>query len=216
MSRSKTPEGKESSESEPIFPKTGLDLIKRAVGENPIQWIKITMERRYGDLELVIVGNNGIWGKFQKDYFLTPTEPSKQFLEEVGAVKTEVHLGTDWWDLRYPTKLARKLKELRGEEAILLFLDTGTFDFGTLVYEVPTKNIDGLIAEADKQGGKYSLSAELVTFGFSVEEGRFALEQYTVPWGAIKIGEAVPRIEVALENSRRLEAFLVANQGVFK
>lgn len=205
-------------EPEPNLPKTGLDVLRMAAGEHPVQWIEVRKAYHVADLTLTMVGENGIRGKFQKDFFLASFEPSERFLEEIGVVKTEAHHGINW-DSHYPINVARNLKETKGEGVILLvFIEAGEPPVGDEwgLYEVPIENIEGKIAEADKRGGKYWLSAGLVTFEFSARKGKFVNEGYTAPWGETKIGEAMPGIENALEKSRRLEEFLVANKGLFK
>lgn len=219
MSQLRTPEGEKSREQEQISPKTGLELIRMAVGEHPVQWIEMRLAYHVADLRLTMVGENGIRGVFKKDSFSSFFyKPSEQSLEEIGAVKTEAHHGIHW-DPHYPINVARNLKEVKGEGVIfLVFVKSEDPLIGDEweLYEVPVKNLEGLIAKADKQGGKYWLSAGLVTLEFSARKGGFVNEGYTAPFGKIKIGEAVPQIENALEESRRLEGFLVANRNLFR
>lgn len=220
MSQLRTPEGEKSREQEQNLPKTGLEIIKMVVGENPIQWIETRSAHHQTDLELTMVGNNDVWGRFK-----IPNTVS--FLE--GAVKTKVYHGVEnWLDL---SNVARKLREVRGEEVILLAhtdVDDGEYPSEQLrLYEVPRQKVEGIIEELNKEAsrkrgrGTFHLSAGILGFDFPTEGypgfSHGLILMHKKPWGEdFKLGEAVPFLEEKLEESRKLEEFLVENRSLFE
>ncbi len=227
-------EGK-TVEQEPIPLKTGLELIKLAVGEDPVEWFELKhMSDAYdADLVLKMVGKNGLVGSFRCRSALIFSEMEDwsaplPYLEGIGRKIGFIKEGEGGYSL------AKRVKDVSGEKQTLLVLK-GEVPFRPdddkqFFYEVPSEALVPLVEELDREVLTLRFSEVMSRVRYRLDGGLFSchfpevgqplyyniMRRVPLSEEIIKVGEGEALMRFLFEPALALDKFLREHQGEFE